>query len=82
MLGSRSAPSQGLHYTDLSRKSHCSVPQPKHEFIKSPWGEQVLSALTSQLAVKQPYFIISSYPTIAGSFVTPEACTGIHFYSN
>lgn len=57
-------------------------PSQSHEFIKSPWGEQVLSALTSQLAVKQPYFIISSYPTIAGSFVTPEACTGIHFYSN
>lgn len=53
-----------------------------HEFIKSPREERVLSALTSQLAVKQPYFIISSYPTTAGSFVTPEACTGMHFYSN
>ena len=29
-------------------------PEEGHEFIRSPWGEQVFSALTSQLATKQP----------------------------
>lgn len=52
----------------LTSPGHLTLVSPWEgpEFIKSPLGEQVLSALTSQLAAKQPDFIISSCPTPLG----------------
>lgn len=65
VLGSRSDPSQSLHYAASS--GYLTVVRlregPK---FKSPWAKQVLSTLTSPLAAKQSYWILSSHPNSPG----------------
>lgn len=67
VLGSRSDPSQSLHYATSSGPLTVILPREGLKF-KSPWGrKQVLFTLTSQLATKPSYSILSSHPNMTRS---------------
>ncbi|ELK17328.1 hypothetical protein PAL_GLEAN10018833 [Pteropus alecto] len=63
----------------LTSPGHLSVVKPREglEFIKSPWGKQILSTLTCNWQHRTLLYSLQP-PNTVGSFVTTEACTAIH----